>query len=92
MKITKIPARNEIEKKDKWDLEKVFQNKKEIEQYIKETTELIKKFSTYQNHVMDNAKTFYNVIKNLFHKFETKFRILFTFASNGATRKQQKLF
>ena len=54
--------REEIEEKDKWDLTKIFSSQKEYDDLYKETKELIDKITKYQNHVMDDAKTLYEVI------------------------------
>lgn len=61
--MSEVKVREEIEEKDKWDLSKVFKTDEEIEEYISKTKELIDDFVKYQNHVMDNAKQFYKILK-----------------------------
>ena len=60
--MSEIKNREEIENCYKWDLEKIFQDEKSFEEEIKKTKERIEKFKSYQNHIMDNANTFYNVL------------------------------
>ena len=61
--MSEIKTREEIEEKDKWDLSKVFETEKDIDTCIEETRKLIDEFSKYQNHVMDNASSFYEILK-----------------------------
>ncbi len=62
--MSKIKARDEIEEKDKWDLSKVFETKEDLEKCMEETKKLVDDFAKYQNHVMDNAKQFYKILKH----------------------------
>ena len=57
-----IKTREEIDKKDTWDLSVIFKDTKEFNNYYDETSKLIKDFVKYKDHVMDSAKSFYNVI------------------------------
>ena len=61
--MSEIKAREEIEEKDKWDLSKIFKTKEDLEKCIEETKKLVDEFAKYQNHVMDNAKDFYKILK-----------------------------
>ena len=60
--MTKVKERKDIKEKDKWDLSKIFKNEKEFEECLKETKNMITKFKDYENHCLDDAKTFYDVL------------------------------
>ena len=60
--MSEIKSREEIEDKYKWDLKKVFSSEKEFNKYYEETKKQIIEFKKYETHVMDNAKTFYEVL------------------------------
>ena len=57
-----IKQREEIEEEYKWNLKAIFESEKEFENLYAETKKMIEDFPKYQNHVMDDAKTFYEVL------------------------------
>ena len=60
--MSKIKTREEIDVKDQWDLRKIFREENDFEKFYKLTKKLIEDFKKYESHVMDNAKTFYEVL------------------------------
>ncbi len=62
--MSEIPVRSSIDPIFQWDLSKVFQDTNSFHKFYQETEKLIRKFSKYQSHVMDDAKTFYQVLKD----------------------------
>ena len=62
--MSEIKKREEIDNQFKWDLTTIFKTEKEFLNSIEEVKELIQKFKSYQNHVMDNGKTLYHVLKD----------------------------
>ena len=59
-----IKTRDEIKEEYKWDLTKIFKDEEEFYSYLEETKKLIEEFKKYENHVMDNAKSLLNTIKD----------------------------
>lgn len=56
-----IKNRSMIDEAYKWDLTKIYKTNDDFEKDIIKTKDLIIKFrKKYENHIMDNAKTFYN--------------------------------
>ena len=71
----KEKQRSEIDKKYKWDLEKIYKNEEEVEKDIEKAKNLTKEFEKYKNHIMDTNKTLeesttkYYEISRLIEKF-----------------------
>ena len=71
----KEKQRSEIDKKYKWDLEKIYKNEQEVEKDIEKAKNLTKDFEKYKNHIMDTSKTLegsttkYYEISRLIEKF-----------------------
>ena len=61
--MTEIKDRSMIETKDKWDLSLIYKTKKDFENELEITKNLILEYrKKYENHTMDNANIFYNSI------------------------------
>jgi oligoendopeptidase F len=60
--MSEIKARDEIKEEYKWDLTTIFKDEKEFLSFYEETKKLIEEYPKYQNHVMDNASTFYEAL------------------------------
>lgn len=71
----KEKQRSKIDKKYKWDLEKIYKNEQEVEKDIEKAKNLTKDFEKYKNHIMDTSKTLeesttkYYEISRLIEKF-----------------------
>ena len=60
--MSEIKSREDIKEEYKWDLEKIFKTEELFTTFYEETKKLIIDSKKYENHVMDDAKTLYEVI------------------------------
>ena len=58
--------REKIEEKYKWDLTKIFKDKKEFNELYNETEKSIKEFPQYESKMSKNAKDFYETLKKYY--------------------------
>lgn len=71
----KESLRSEIDNKYKWDLEKIYKNKEEVEKDMQKAKELTEEFLKYKTHILDTSKTLeeattkYYEISRLMEKF-----------------------
>ena len=64
-----IKDRSMIDDKYKWDLTKVYKTNADFESDCKKVKNLITEYRRkYENHTMDNAKIFYDKLKNMKEK------------------------
>lgn len=76
MKITKIPARNEIEKKDKWDLSSLYLTENDWEMDLTLIPDLTKEILSYKGRLSESPDTLRNAL-------DTYCRLLMIFETTG---------
>lgn len=76
MKITKIPARNEIEKKDKWDLSSLYLKENDWEMDLTLIPDLTKEILSYKGRLSESPDTLRNAL-------DTYCRLLMIFETTG---------
>lgn len=76
MKITKIPARNEIEKKDKWDLSSLYLTENDWEMDLTLIPDLTKEILSYKGRLLESPDTLRNAL-------DTYCRLLMIFETTG---------
>lgn len=76
MKVTKIPARNEIEKKDKWDLSSLYLTENDWEMDLTLIPDLTKEILSYKGRLSESPDTLRNAL-------DTYCRLLMIFETTG---------
>ena len=76
MKITKIPTRNEIEKKDKWDLSSLYLTENDWEMDLTLIPDLTKEILSYKGRLSESPDTLRNAL-------DTYCRLLMIFETTG---------
>ena len=75
-----IKTRDKIEEQYKWDLSKIYSNKKDIEKDIKELDKLTKKILSLKGKILDSATNLLNLL-NTSYNLDRLFDKLYTYAS-----------
>lgn len=76
----KEKTRSEIGEQYKWDIEKVFSNDKEIDDAIKDVTNLCIKLESYKDRIMNSGKNLYNFYEHL-NDYNRKILKLYVYAN-----------
>lgn len=76
----KEKTRSEIGEQYKWDIEKVFSNDKEINDAIKDVTNLCTKLESYKGKIMTSGKNLYDFYE-LFNMYNRKVLKLYVYAN-----------
>lgn len=78
--MNKIPNRNEVSAKDKWDLSSIFKSSEEWEKALKEIPSLTKKVTDFKSLLGEKSENLLNALKAL-EKAELKMETVYHYAS-----------
>lgn len=78
--MNKIPNRNEVPAKDKWDLSSIFNSSEEWEKSLKEIPSLTKKVTYFKGHLGEKSENLLNALKAL-ENAELKMETVYHYAS-----------
>ena len=93
MKITKIPARNEIEKKDKWDLSSLYLTENDWEMDLTLLPDLAKEILSYKGKLSESPDTLRNALDSycrLLMIFETTGNYAFLLTAGDAENPENQ--
>lgn len=71
----KLKKRSEVTKEESWDLTPIFPNTTDFYQEYDEVMKLVKKFSTYQEHMMDSASTLYETLEKYYEILQRAYKL-----------------
>lgn len=78
--MSKIPNRDEVPTKDKWDLSSIFNSSEEWEESLKEIPSLTKKVTDFKGHLGEKSENLLNALKAL-ENAELKMETVYHYAS-----------